>query len=239
MNTKIILTTLIFLTLAGLAGTASAASSVYVSPATLTKNVQSNFNVAVGVATTGDQVCTVKGTVVFNNLACQSITLADDVMAQTSPTCANPSFTIGIPTCTTTNRSLFNIAVKAGTVGTGTINFSGVNIIGYGTSLGSSSTGGSYMIITTVSAPSSSTPQTTTTPTTTQTQTTTISPEQEANSQTPETEKSVEPETTQSEMASLSNFFPWKLSTGWTIVVIVIVLIILYYIIYLIFRKKY
>jgi len=153
---------IIFLSVIGFVGTVNAAGpSLYVSPAGLTKIVGDIFSTSVGFNASGSKVCAVEGTLVFNNLTCQSITVADDVTAQSSPSCSNPHFLIGIPSCTTSDKVLFTTSVKAGGAGPASISFTGVDIIGEGVSAGSASISGNYTI-NSVPKPTPTTPQTNT-----------------------------------------------------------------------------
>jgi hypothetical protein len=146
-TTEIILSAIVFLSAVGFFGTADAAgSSLYVSPASLTKTVGSTFGASIGVNAFGNKVCAVEGTLVFNNLSCQSITVASDVTPQSSPTCSNPHFLIGVPSCTTVDKVLFTVLAKAGNAGTASISLTGVDMIGEGLSLGSASINGNYAI---------------------------------------------------------------------------------------------
>ncbi len=112
-KTKIILSVIIFLSVVGFIGTVNAAgASLYVSPATLTKTAGNTFSVSVGFNASGSKVCAVEGTLVFNNLTCQSITIASVVMAQSSPTCSNPHFLIGIPNCATSDKTLITCRLR-------------------------------------------------------------------------------------------------------------------------------
>ena len=159
IKTKIILSA-IFLSVVSFSGVANAASaSLYVSPASITKTAGNIFDASVGVNASGNKVCAIEGTLVFNNLTCQSITVASDVMAQSSPTCSNPYFLIGIPNCTISDKALLTLSVKAGTAATASINATGVDIIGEGISLGSASIGGSYTINAVIVTPGQETPQ--------------------------------------------------------------------------------
>ena len=124
----------------------AAGDSLFVSPATSTVNVGSIINASVVAGTSGDKICAVQGTVIFNNLTCQSITLASGTMAQTQPTCSNPTFVIGIPNCVTTNTTLFTVSAKATTIGTASVSFSGVNLVGFGSSVGNASMAGNYTV---------------------------------------------------------------------------------------------
>lgn len=180
---KIILSAIIFLSAAGFAGTASAAgSSLYISPASSVKTVGDIFNASVGVSTSGNKVCAAEGTLVFNKLSCQSITLASDITPQFTPTCANPYFLIGVPSCSTADKVLFKVSAKAGSAGTASISFTGVDIIGEGVSVGTASAIGNYTInaiITATLTPAPTTaPKTASTPTPTPKTTpkTTVSP---------------------------------------------------------------
>jgi len=159
-KTKIILSVVIFLSVIGFVGTVDAAgASLYVSPAALTKTAGNAFSVSVGLNASGNKVCAVEGTLVFNNLTCQSIAVASDVMAQSSPTCSNPYFLIGIPNCTTSDKALLTVSVKAGSAGTASISPAGVDIIGEGASVGSTSTSGNYTI-NAIPKPVTTTPET-------------------------------------------------------------------------------
>ncbi|MDP3093610.1 MAG: hypothetical protein Q8N16_02490 [bacterium] len=165
-KTKFILSAIIFLSIAGFVGiVVAASSSLYVSPASLTKTAGDTFSVSVGVDASGSKVCAVEGTLVFNNLTCQSITVASDVTPQSLPTCSNPYFLLGVPSCTTANKVLFTVSARAGNAGTASISFTGVDIIGEGVSVGSVSTSGNYTIN------AVSTPMLTSTPTPTPTST--------------------------------------------------------------------
>jgi len=146
-NLKIISIVIIFLSIIGFTNTVMATeASLYVSPETLTKTVGSIFNTYVGFNTSDNKVCAVEGKLVFNNLTCQSITLADGFMAQSSPTCANPYFLIGIPNCATVNTNLLTISVKSGVVGKAFVSITGADVMGEGMSVGSTYTSGSYTI---------------------------------------------------------------------------------------------
>ncbi len=151
---KIILSAIIFLSVVGFVTTVNAASSsLNIFPASLTKTVGNIFNVSMEVNASGNKICAVEGTLVFDNLSCQSITMADGVMAQSSPTCSNPHFLIGIPSCSTADKTLLTVSVKAGSTSTASVSFTGVDIIGEGVSVGSASTGGNYTINAVTSVP--------------------------------------------------------------------------------------
>ncbi|MFA5072227.1 MAG: hypothetical protein WC511_07825 [Candidatus Pacearchaeota archaeon] len=147
-NIKInIILGVIFLSAVAFIGIANADSpSLYVSPSDLSKNAGSVFNASVGVNVQSNKVCVIEGTLVFNNLTCQNITLDSGVIAQVSPTCNNPYYLIGIPSCAVANKELLTVSVKAGVAGTASISHSGVDIIGEGVSIGSSSVGSNYTI---------------------------------------------------------------------------------------------
>ncbi|MFA6135745.1 MAG: hypothetical protein WC705_00015 [Candidatus Paceibacterota bacterium] len=143
---KIILSVSIFL-ITGFSGIVNAAeSSLYVSPINLTKSIGDVFDVSIGIRTSGNKVCAVEGTLILNNLSCQNMTLSGDVTPQTSPTCSNPHFLIGIPSCTIVDKTLFTASIKGTATGASSVGFTGVDIIGEGISLGSVSTVGNYTI---------------------------------------------------------------------------------------------
>ncbi len=126
----------------------AAAPSVYVSPATLNKNVGETFDISVGVSPAGQKVCAVEGKLNLDKLSCQSIlpTVPDGVSVQSWPSCSNLYFLLGIQGCTTSNKTLFTVNVRAGSAGTATANLTGVDIIGEGVSISSLSSGGSYTL---------------------------------------------------------------------------------------------
>lgn len=160
IKTKIILSAIIFFSVLSFVGTVNAAgSSLYVSPASLSKTAGDIFNASVGFNASGNKVCAAEGTLVFNNLSCQSITIADGVMAQSTPSCSNPHFLIGIPNCSTSDKILFTTSVKAGSAGPASISLTSVDVIGEGASVGSASISGNYTI-NAVSKPTPATPQT-------------------------------------------------------------------------------
>jgi hypothetical protein len=148
MNKKIILLSL--LTIVGILGVGqmvSAATPVLsASPATLNSVVGTSFNVSVLVNPENNKVCAVRGTINFNGLDCQNITVASGVMAVTTPTCANPTFLVGIPKCTTNVQNLFSVAVKGNKVGVSTLAFTTVRIMGAGDGVSSVWQGGAYNI---------------------------------------------------------------------------------------------
>jgi len=136
----------------GVYNTADAADrSVYISPASLNKKVGDVFDISVKVNPSGQKVCVVEGKLNLNKLSCQDVTMGSDISAQTLPSCDNLSFLLGIQGCTTDNKTLFTVTVRAKNAGSGTANFTGVDIIGEGVSISSSSSGGSYAITSTPS----------------------------------------------------------------------------------------
>ena len=152
----------VLLLVLGFVGIAEAAS-LSISPATITKAAGDVFDASIMVNGSGSKVCVVEGILALSNLSCQSITVADGLMAQTAPTCTSPKFIIGIPGCATTEKTLFTASVKAGSAGVTSLSFTGVDIIGEGMSLGSASVGGTYTVV--AAATPVVTPVTTTTTT--------------------------------------------------------------------------
>ena len=235
IKTKIILSA-VFLSIIGFSGAVNAAgASLYVSPASITKTAGNIFDVSVGANASGNKVCAVEGMLVFNNLTCQSITVASDAMAQSSPTCSNPYFLIGIPNCTISDKALLTVSVKAGSAGKASISPSGVDIIGEGVSLGSASISGNY----TINAVSTTTPKPTPTPTTTPTQQVAQpEPETPQNVETPAQQATQENNLPVSTgMASLIATNPVWANVVWALLAIVIIFFVVYGI-YLITKKK-
>jgi len=128
------------------AGIVSAESSLYVSPETSTVNTNSNITSYVSVIPNGEKVCVVKGSLSFNNLDCKSIVMAEGLMAQKVPTCSDPNFTLGIPTCTLVNKNLFTVQSNTKNSGTANISLINLNIIGEGVSVGSKSNNVNYTV---------------------------------------------------------------------------------------------
>ena len=146
-NTKILILSLVLLSVFGFYATTQAAGDyLFVSPSESTIKAGAGINISVAVGTSGDKICAVQGTILFNNLTCKSITLASGVMAQTSPTCSDPSFIIGIPKCVTANTTLFTVSSNAEKPGIASISFSDVNLIGLGVSAGTTSLAGNYTV---------------------------------------------------------------------------------------------
>jgi hypothetical protein len=216
---KIILSISAILFAIGFAGMASAASAtLYVSPSSTTKNVGDIINASVGINTSGNKACVAEGTIVFNNLTCQSISIPDGVMAQTTPTCSNPHFIIGIPSCSSVNKQLLTVVAKANIAGSASINISSVDIIGEGVSIGSSATSGNYTVKgvtaptntptspTTSSTPKAVTQKVPTTSTETSPTPVNVEPEQPAVEQSDEANNQAQKELIESSQASASDF---------------------------------
>ena len=131
----------------------AAAPSIYVSPATLTKNVGEMFDISVGVNPNGNKVCVVEGKLILDKLFCRTVKVEEGLLAQSSPSCEDLYFLIGIPGCTTSDKTLFTVTVKAGSARMATANFTRIDIIGEGVSISSAFSGGSYTLISPISPP--------------------------------------------------------------------------------------
>ena len=146
MNKKIILSLLIAgFVFAGQSAFADSAT-LSASPASATKNVGTSFTVNVQVNPLGNKVCVVKGTLNFDNLSCSNITVASGLMAQTAPTCASPTFSIGIPKCSTDLQNIMTVSVKGKSAGQANLTFTGAKLIGAGVNVVSSQQPGQYDI---------------------------------------------------------------------------------------------
>ena len=121
-------------------------SSIYISPTNLSKTVGNIFDISVKVNPSGQKVCVVEGKLALNKLSCQKITMGSAIGTQTSPSCDDLSFLLGILGCTTSDKTIFTVTVKAESAGSGTAIFTGVDIIGEGVSISSTSSGGTYTI---------------------------------------------------------------------------------------------
>jgi hypothetical protein len=147
MKKIILISTFAILGFLVLGQTVYAATSILsVYPASASKNVSATFDVAVQINPKGDKVCVMKGMLVFNNLTCKSITLASGIMAQTAPTCANPSFILGIPKCATAPQNLLTVSIKGNSAGQAKLSFTEAKIIGAGTALDFITNNGTYNI---------------------------------------------------------------------------------------------
>ena len=104
-------------------------ATISVSPSSATKTAGPPFLVNVQADPAGNKVCVIRGSLALGNLTCQSISVASGLMAQKAPTCANPSFTIGIPKCATSALDLFSVSVKGTEAGQASLAFSGVKAI--------------------------------------------------------------------------------------------------------------
>lgn len=177
MKKIIILSLLAIVGVLGAGQMVSAVSPVLsASPATANSVVGTPFNVSVQVNPENNKVCAVRGTIAFNGLDCQNITVASGVMAVTTPTCANPTFLVGITKCTTSVQNLFSVSVKGTKVGTSTLSFTAVRIMGAGDGVSSVWQGGAYSI-TAVSKPVPEATQSATTAVVKSTPTTTVATE--------------------------------------------------------------
>ena len=147
MKKIILLALLIVVGIFGASQMVCAANSVLSPlPVSLDSTVNTSFNISVKIDPVGNKVCLVKGTVNFSNLTCKNITVASGVMAQTIPTCTNPSFTLGIPKCTTVAKDILSVAVAGSNVGQASLFFTNVRVIGPGTNVAFTSQNGIYGI---------------------------------------------------------------------------------------------
>lgn len=147
MKKTLLLLSFIFLGISILGQTVFAANVVLsILPATTTKTVGTTINASVQIDPQENKICVVKGTLNFENLTCQGITVATGLIPQVVPTCSNPNFTIGIPKCTTDAQNILSISAKGGVVGQGKIALSGVSVIGAGTAVAFNSADGIYSI---------------------------------------------------------------------------------------------
>ena len=148
MNKKIILiSALVAVSIVALGQVAYADNATLsVAPATASKTVGTSFNVSVNLDPQGNKVCVVTGTLSVNGLTCKSISVASGLMAQTTPTCAAPSFILGIPKCTTVAQNLLTVSVKGSQEGTAKASVTGAKVIGAGTIVASTENSGTYNI---------------------------------------------------------------------------------------------
>jgi hypothetical protein len=148
MNTKIILLSAFVILGALTFGHAvyAANATLSVLPATASKNVGTAFNVSVNLDPQGNKVCVVKGILNFDDLTCKGITVASGLMAQTTPTCSSPSFTLGIPKCTTSAQNILSVLTKGNSIGQAKVLLANVKVIGVGVIVASATNDGAYNI---------------------------------------------------------------------------------------------
>src|SRR3989338_8604030 len=147
LKNRKILVSVVYVSFITAANFAVAASpSVFISPANLEKEIGQSFDLSTRVDGAGQKVCVVEGKISLNNLSCQSIAVSDGLSVQTSPTCANPAFLLGIQGCNSAVKNLFTITVKAANSGGASAIFSDLDIVGEGVSISNISTGGNYTI---------------------------------------------------------------------------------------------
>lgn len=148
IKTKILVS---LIALVSLANTADAATipgvALVVTPASLNETVGNTFSTAVVVRTPGSKVYAVEGTLTFDGLSCQSITISDGLISQTAPTCTKPYFLVGVPSGTIADKEIFRVGVKALRAGNVTIGLTSIDVIGEGMSLSNVGTGAKYSIV--------------------------------------------------------------------------------------------
>ncbi len=144
---KIIFSLLAILAFASFVSIAKADGvSLSVTPASAAKTVGDNIELSVAVSASPSKVYAVEGKLVLTNLTCKSISLSAGVTPQSSPTCDNPYFLLGIPAGATDGKVLMTVSTVANGEGTASVSFADVDIVGEGVSLSKVSTGGNYTI---------------------------------------------------------------------------------------------
>ncbi len=128
---------------------AATTASVYVSPASATKNVGDEFDISVVATPEGGSIDTFQGKLTLNdNLACESVSMATDLLAtlDNKLTCDDITFSLGIPKGTTSSKTLFTVKVKGVSVGTGTATLSNLIVLSAGSEVASSASNGIYIL---------------------------------------------------------------------------------------------
>lgn len=145
--TKYIISIVTLISIFFTAYTAYAADvSLFVSPADGERKAGESFEFSVFVGSSEKPVYVAEGKLVFGNLSCGSITVVSGLMAQSSPTCENPYFLVGIPGGSTTTKRILDVKVSGGSAGMASVSLTGVDIVGEGVSLGKGSAGGNYTL---------------------------------------------------------------------------------------------
>lgn len=141
--------------------TAFAASAVLsASPSSGTSTIGTTFNITVKIDPMGNSFDIVKGTINFNKLVCQNITIASDFKPIELPTCDNPNFFIGKKGGTSVSQNILSISVKGSEVGQASISFTGVKLIRTGVDVPFSLQNGAYNIVAVVPVVTSTTTET-------------------------------------------------------------------------------
>ena len=142
--------TLLLLALVGIFGMSQivfADSSILsISPTSQNSTIGTSLNVSVKLDPVGNKICVVKGTLSFNKLSCKSISVASGLMAQTTPTCTDPSFVVGIPKCSSAVQNILSVSMKGTESGQANLSLTGVNIIGAGVAVPFTTQNGAYTI---------------------------------------------------------------------------------------------
>ena len=124
----------------------AADASIYISPEQANKDTGDVFDIFVKINPDKQKVCVVEGKLNLSKLSCEKITMGSNISAQTSPSCDNLNFTLGIQGCTTNVKTLFTIKVKAKSAGSATANLTGVDVIGEGVPVSFVASNGAYTI---------------------------------------------------------------------------------------------
>lgn len=154
IKTKILVSLVAFTAMTAVASAAAPGVAATITPASLEKNAGDIFGASVVVNTPGSKVYAVEGTLAFDGLSCQSIAVADGLVAQSAPTCTNPYFLVGIPSGTATDKEILHVVVKAAHPGNAALGLSSVDVIGEGMSLSSVANNGVYTITEVALSPS-------------------------------------------------------------------------------------
>ncbi|MBU2540210.1 DUF4430 domain-containing protein [Patescibacteria group bacterium] len=121
-------------------------STLSVLPASLNSTAGSVFSISIQIDSVNNDICVVKGTLNFDNLSCQNIITDSGVMAMITPTCASPSFVLGIPKCVVAVQNILSVSAEGVQAGQGKLFLTDVNVIGAGTDIPFNVEGGAYNI---------------------------------------------------------------------------------------------
>ena len=124
----------------------AADTSIYISPAEAIKKAGDVFDISVMVNPSGENICAAEGKINLSGLSCQKITMGSGISSQTSPSCDDLNFLLGIQGCATAKKELFVIRVKVGSKSPATAEITNVDIIGEGVPLSYIAHDGRYTI---------------------------------------------------------------------------------------------
>lgn len=113
---------------------------------TASASLNTNLTWIAALFTYGNTFCSAAGTLSLQNATCLAIVATPGLSVQKMPTCADPTFAITIPNCTTKDTILFGINASPIATGIASLNVTSPTVLGQGNTLDVYSYGGKYTI---------------------------------------------------------------------------------------------